>query len=106
MALPTLVWRALPDGNIDYVNKRLLEPDVRARRDIHRSQQLDWMAELGRALAAGDANIENRALALLMIERVADAIADRELVALDLDVGGIRAKLASSVEALLLGGGD
>jgi PAS domain S-box-containing protein len=23
--IPTLVWRAAPDGNVDYVNKRLLE---------------------------------------------------------------------------------
>jgi PAS domain-containing protein len=24
-AIPTLVWRAAPDGNFDYVNKRMLE---------------------------------------------------------------------------------
>jgi PAS domain-containing protein len=24
-AIPTLVWRAAPDGNFDYVNKRMLD---------------------------------------------------------------------------------
>lgn len=81
----------------------LLEPDVRARRNIHRSQQLDWMAELGASLEAAHTSIENRTLALLMIERLADAIADRELDALDLDIDSVLASLVSTIETLLFG---
>ena len=84
----------------------LLEPQVAALRNDYRSAQLERMLELGRSLGTGEAPIENRVLALIMIERLADAVADGETDALFLDVADVRSTLVSIVEPLLFGGGD